>query len=404
MWYNDNLIMHYELNRFAPKLDSLKLRGYGDQASVYTLGYCRKRKYLLWERSLYKNAGELRGFTDRGVLCFNIPYYRERGKFMQDQFERQIEYLRISVTDRCNLRCRYCMPSKRVKWMSHDEILTFEEILRLIKISTQIGFRRFRITGGEPLVRKGILSFLRQASKIPGVDDLMLTTNGILLADNALKLKKAGIKRINISLDTLDPQEFRENTRGGEVEKVLQGVFRSLEAGLDPVKLNVVVARSLNLVEIPKFLEFARLYPLHVRFIELMPIGASSDSRADFVSIAEMKESLGLVGLEVSKDIVGGGPAEYFRPEGYQGSIGFISALSQHFCNTCNRVRLTADGKLRLCLHSSQEIDLKDVLRSGKTDSEIADVFAAAVWHKPAEHHMNDQPWQDKRVMSQIGG
>jgi cyclic pyranopterin phosphate synthase len=245
---------------------------------------------------------------------------------------------------------------------------------------------------------------LRQAAKIPGVEDLMLTTNGILLAENAFELGKAGVKRVNISLDTLDPQRFRENTRGGEVEKVLQGVFRSLEAGLDPVKLNVVVKRSFNLIDLPVFLEFARNYPLHVRFIELMPIGVSSDSRADFVSIAEMKESLGITALERTKNIPGGGPAEYFHPEGFQGSIGFISALSQHFCKTCNRVRLTADGILRPCLYSSQEISLKDALRSGKTDSEIAKIFAGAVWSKPAEHHMNDQAWQDIRTMSQIGG
>ncbi|MFZ3100702.1 MAG: GTP 3',8-cyclase MoaA [Desulfitobacteriaceae bacterium] len=323
---------------------------------------------------------------------------------MQDQFKRQIEYLRISVTDRCNLRCRYCMPENGVDWMTHEAILTFEEILRIIKISTRLGFKRFRITGGEPLVRKDILSFLQQASEIPSVEDLMLTTNGILLAEYALELKKAGVKRVNISLDTLDTQRFRENTRGGELEKVLQGVLRSREVGLDPVKLNVVVIRSFNLDELAKFLELARQSPIHVRFIELMPIGASADSSADFVSIGEMKDSLGLSGLEVKKDILGGGPAEYIRPEGYQGSIGFISALSQHFCDTCNRVRLTADGKLRPCLHSPQEIDLKGLLRTGKTDSEIADVFATAVWHKPAEHHMNDQPWQDKRVMSQIGG
>ena len=323
---------------------------------------------------------------------------------MQDQFERQIEYLRISVTDRCNLRCRYCMPEKKIQWMAREEILAFEEILHLIKISTQLGFRRFRITGGEPLLRKGIMNFLRLAAEIPGVEDLMLTTNGILLAENAFELKKAGVKRVNISLDTLDPQRFRENTRGGEVAKDLQGVFRSLEAGLDPVKLNVVVRRSFNLGDLPEFLEFACKFPLHVRFIELMPIGVSSDARADFVSIAEMKEVLGIAGLEITKNIPGGGPAEYFRPEGFLGSIGFISALSQHFCKTCNRVRLTADGKLRPCLYSSREISLKDPLRSGKSDSEIAGIFAGAVWFKPAEHHMNDQAWQDMRIMSQIGG
>lgn len=323
---------------------------------------------------------------------------------MQDQFQRQIEYLRISVTDRCNLRCRYCMPAEGVKWIPHESILSLEEILRLIKISTRFGFHRFRITGGEPLVRKGIIDFLRQTAQIPGVDDLMLTTNGILLPETAFDLKAAGVQRVNISLDTLDPERFREITRGGEVNKVLQGVFRSLEAGLDPVKLNVVVVRDFNTEELPKFMELARQYPLHVRFIELMPIGISSGHREEFVPIHEMKEILGLKEVNAAKDIRGGGPAEYFRPEGFQGSVGFISALSRHFCHTCNRVRLTADGKLRPCLHSKYEVDLREALRNGCSDSEVADIFAAAVWHKPSEHNMNEESWQDKRIMSQIGG
>lgn len=296
------------------------------------------------------------------------------------------------------------MPEEGVEWMPHDAILTFEEILRLIKISTRLGFRHFRITGGEPLVRKGILDFLSKASEIPGVDDLMLTTNGILLSEQALELKKAGVKRVNISLDTMDAQRFRENTRGGDVQKVIDGVSRALQVGLEPVKLNVVVVRSFNLYELPVFLELARQYPIHVRFIELMPIGISSDSRTDFVSIKEMKDSLGLTDLEVSRDIHGAGPAEYLCSEGYQGSIGFISALSKHFCGTCNRVRLTADGKLRPCLHSNNEIDLKSLLRSGKDDSELVNIMTEAIWHKPDAHHMKDQAWQDKRVMSQIGG
>jgi GTP 3',8-cyclase len=323
---------------------------------------------------------------------------------MQDQFKRRIEYLRISITDRCNLRCKYCMPETGVDWIPHESILSYEEILRLIRISTQLGFRRFRITGGEPLVRHGVLDFLSEASKIPGVEDLMLTTNGIVLPEMAFDLKAAGVNRVNISLDTLHPERFREITRGGEVQKVIQGVFRSLEAGLNPVKLNVVVVRNFNLAELPKFMELARKYPLHIRFIELMPIGISSDKRSDFVPISEMKEILGLEGLEPKRDIIGGGPAEYITSEGFQGSIGFISALSRHFCNTCNRVRLTADGKLRPCLHSSNEIDLRRGLRGQKTDEEIAELFAQAVWQKPSEHHMNEEAWQDNRMMSQIGG
>ncbi|SPF47981.1 Cyclic pyranopterin monophosphate synthase [Candidatus Desulfosporosinus infrequens] len=323
---------------------------------------------------------------------------------MQDQFQRQIDYLRISVTDRCNLRCKYCMPAEGVQLMPHESILSFEEILRLMKISIQLGFRRFRITGGEPLVRKGVLNFVREGALLPGVEDLMLTTNGMLLPEMAFDLKTAGVQRVNISLDTLDPKKFQENTRGGDVARVIQGIFRSLEAGLNPVKINVVVVRGFNTKELPSFLALARQYPLHVRFIELMPIGVSSEHRTDFVPISEMKDLLGIQEHVSTLGIRGGGPAEYFRPSGFKGSIGFISAMSRHFCNTCNRVRLTADGKLRPCLHSKHEVDLREALRKGSSDLEILELFAQAVWHKPAEHHMNDEALQGLRVMSQIGG
>ena len=323
---------------------------------------------------------------------------------MQDQFQRQIDYLRISVTDRCNLRCKYCMPVEGVQWMPHESILSFEEILRLMKISTQIGFRRFRITGGEPLVRKGVLNFLREGALLPGVEDLMLTTNGMLLPEMAFDLKAAGVQRVNISLDTMDPEKFSDNTRGGDVSRVFQGIFRSLEAGLNPVKINVVVVRGFNTAELSGFLALAKQYPLHIRFIELMPIGISSDHRSDFVPIKEMKELLGIHEYVPTLGIRGGGPAEYFQPSGFKGSIGFISAMSRHFCDRCNRVRLTADGKLRPCLHSKHEVDLREALRDGSADSAILKLFAQAVWHKPAEHHMNDEALQGLRVMSQIGG
>jgi len=323
---------------------------------------------------------------------------------MQDQFQRNIDYLRISVTDRCNLRCKYCMPPEGVAWMKHESILTFEEILRLMRITTQLGFRRFRITGGEPLVRKKILSFLEEGAKLPGVEDLMITTNGLLLPEMAFDLKAAGVQRVNISLDTMDPERFLDITRGGDVSKVIKGIFRSLEVGLNPVKINVVVVRGFNTDELLSFLRLAKQYPLHVRFIELMPIGISSEHRNDFVPIQEMKELLGLKEYVPTPGILGGGPAEYVQPRGYKGSIGFISAMSRHFCNTCNRVRLTSDGKLRPCLHSKHEVSLRDVLRNGSSDAVIKDLFAQAVWHKPAEHHMNDEALQGQRVMSQIGG
>lgn len=323
---------------------------------------------------------------------------------MQDQYSRHIEYLRISITDRCNLRCTYCMPEKGVAFVPHESILSFEEILRVIKVSTNIGFSRFRITGGEPLVRKGVVDFLAKAAAIPGVEDLMLTTNGILLPGMAGDLKAAGVDRINISLDTFDPDRFREITRGGDVNKVLEGIFKSLEVGLTPVKLNVVVVRGFNDHEIPKFMDLARTYPINVRFIELMPIGASSDRRSDFVGIEEMKRVMGIENLLPIQTIRGGGPAEYYKPEGFAGSIGFISALSRHFCKTCNRVRLTADGKLRPCLHSSNELDLRPVLRESGSDQDLELVLKEAIWQKPSQHHMNEQSWQDQRIMSQIGG
>lgn len=323
---------------------------------------------------------------------------------MQDQFAREIEYLRISVTDRCNLRCRYCMPAEGVRWIPHECILTLEEILRLMKISTELGFRRFRITGGEPLVRKGILGFLEESAKIPGVEDLMMTTNGLLLPQMAGDLKAAGVQRVNVSLDTMKPERFRDITRGGDVSAVIEGIFRSLEAGLNPVKINVVVVRGLNADELPDFFELAKKYPFHVRFIELMPIGVSSGQREDFFAIQEMKELLGLEDTMPAQDILGWGPAEYVRPEGFKGSLGFISAMSRHFCDTCNRVRLTADGKLRTCLHSKREVDLRSALRNGSSDEDLKELMAHTIWRKPARHNMNREALQGRRVMSQIGG
>ncbi len=197
--------------------------------------------------------------------------------------------------------------------MPREDILSFEEILRLMRISTQLGFRRFRITGGEPLVRKGVLDFIRAGAQLPGVDDLMLTTNGLLLPEMAFDLKAAGVQRVNISLDTMDPERFREITRGGDVSKVIQGIFRSLEAGLDPVKVNVVVVRDVNSQELPSFLALAKQYPLHIRFIELMPIGLSSERRNDFVPIEEMKELLKIKQYIPKEDILGEGPQSTFN-------------------------------------------------------------------------------------------
>lgn len=253
---------------------------------------------------------------------------------MQDQYQRQIEYLRISITDRCNLRCKYCMPAEGVKMIPHECILTFEEIIRVMQISTSLGFKRFRITGGEPLARSGVLGFLQRASQIPGVEDLMITTNGILLSEMAEGLKKAGVDRVNISLDTFDADRFRELTRGGEIGKVLEGIQRSLEVGLHPVKLNVVVARGFNSHELPRFMDLARDNPLHVRFIELMPIGVSSDKRSDFVSIDEMKKILGLEGHQTTCKIRGEGlqsiSAQRALKAAWASSVLLVSTFAAH--------------------------------------------------------------------------
>ena len=323
---------------------------------------------------------------------------------MQDQFQRQIDYLRISVTDRCNLRCKYCMPAEGVQWMPHESILSFEEILTAYEDKYAIRLSSFSDYRGRALGQERDFKLSARGGPTPGVEDLMLTTNGMLLPEMAFDLKTAGVQRVNISLDTMNPEKFREITRGGDVSRVIQGIFRSLEAGLNPVKINVVVVRGFNEAELPNFLALAKQYPLHIRFIELMPIGISSEHRNDFVPIKEMKELLGIQEYVPTLGIRGGGPAEYFRPSGFKGSIGFISAMSRHFCDKCNRVRLTADGKLRPCLHSKHEVNLREVLRNESSDSDILELFAQAVWHKPAEHHMNDEALQGLRVMSQIGG
>ncbi|MDA8442696.1 MAG: GTP 3',8-cyclase MoaA [Peptococcaceae bacterium] len=324
---------------------------------------------------------------------------------MRDQYQRQIEYLRISITDRCNLRCSYCMPAQGVQWMPSGEILSYEEILRIARLSVSLGFNKFRVTGGEPLLRKGVLGFLKQLASLEGVKDLTLTTNGILLPDMAAQLKDAGVKRLNISLDTLDPAKFAAITRGGELTRVLAGIKQSIEVGFAPVELNVVVMRGFNDNNLTDFVALAQEYPLHIRFIELMPIGTGAEQNSALVTVAEMRQKLAYLKLTPTEAVQGAGPAQCYSAPELQGSIGFISAISQHFCTQCNRVRLTADGKLKPCLHSATEYDLKAALRAGVSDAEVKEAIAEAVLLKPSQHHMLTQGWDGQtRGMSQIGG
>lgn len=332
---------------------------------------------------------------------------------MKDRLGRNIDYLRISLTDRCNLRCIYCMPERGVKNIPHCCILTLEEVSRAIECATKLGIKHIRFTGGEPTVRKGLVGLVERTARTPGIESVALTTNATLLPGMATDLKAAGLSRVNISLDTLDEQQYRLITRRGNLNDALSGIEAAFEAGLQPVKLNTVVVRSLN----QDLLSFAKLTldkPLHVRFIEYMPVGSGADCGGcgwgidDVVPAKEILETistqtaaLGLGSLQPVFDFpVGWGPARYYRLPGAQGTIGVISAVSNHFCTTCNRLRLTADGKIKPCLFSDAEYDVRSALREG-TDEDVARVFEAALAHKPSGH---EHRVGTRRMMSQVGG
>jgi len=299
------------------------------------------------------------------------------------------------------------MPEEGVELKSHNEMLSLEEIGRLVEAVAPLGISKIRLTGGEPLVRKGLTTLVKRLTSIPGINDVALTTNGILLPRYASELKAAGLNRVNISIDTLNPEQYRRITRRGEISQVHQGIKAALEEGLEPVKLNVVVIKNINDREI---LDFARLtleLPLHVRFIELMPIGESAEhALTKYLPTKEIKRQVELMyRLSPVLNVQGGGPAKYYRIAGAKGTVGFIGALSEHFCHTCNRVRLTADGKLRPCLHKNLEFDLREPLRRGASDEEIRSVFQQAIACKPKGHSMALEGWgKQERIMSQIGG
>ncbi|MBS3974981.1 MAG: GTP 3',8-cyclase MoaA [Actinobacteria bacterium] len=340
-----------------------------------------------------------------------------------DSSGRIIDYLRISLTDRCNLRCVYCMPPQGVSFKAREEILSFEEIERFAAIAVAEGINKIRLTGGEPLVRTGVVDHVRRLREITGLESIALTTNGILLPKFASDLRKAGLSRVNISIDSLDPETYKRMTRGGEVAVALAGIDAAFDAGFSPVKLNAVVVRSLE----QDLLGFARMTierALHVRFIEYMPIGDDAEegepgtadecgfhwTRADHVSAEEIlatltdtAEKAGYGALEpVARDAAPGGwgPARYYRLPESEGTIGVISPLSHHFCGECNRLRLTADGKLRGCLFSDDEIDVRFALRGG-TDEDVRDLVRSALSFKPESHGSRIGT---ARRMSQIGG
>jgi len=327
-----------------------------------------------------------------------------------DAYNRPISYLRISVTDRCNLRCVYCMPPEGVPWRPHDEILRYEEIETVARAAAELGVSKLRLTGGEPLVRHGLVDLVRKLSAVPGVDDLALTTNGTLLAGWAAALRRAGLKRVNISLDTLRAERFAEITRGGHLEDVLAGIEAAEEAGLVPIKINTVVVRGLNDDEVVDFARRTQEDGWNVRFIELMPIGnnqlADAGWRARCVPADEIRRQIeaALGPLQPAKLAAGGGPARTYRLAGARGTLGFITPVSEHFCTGCNRLRLTADGHLRPCLMSEREIDLRTPLRQGAGVAEIKALLLQGIEAKPLRHHLEECEQPRDRVMSQLGG
>lgn len=319
---------------------------------------------------------------------------------------RRINYLRVSVTDRCNLRCRYCMPPGGIPQRSHDEILRYEEIERLVRIAAGLSVSHIRITGGEPLVRLGVPDLVAATARIPGIEEVSLTTNGILLEGFARPLAEAGLKRINVSLDTLSAEKFSEHTRGGSLGAVLRGLEAAERAGLTPIKLNVVALRGFNDDEIGDFARKTLTDGWHVRFIEIMPFGQASHwHEAGYLPATEIREKIETqFGELLPQRVVGSGPARYWRLGGAEGTIGFISPISSGYCASCNRLRLTADGRLIPCLASEDEIDVRTPLREGATDDEVASLFRMAIERKPIAECFGDHHVSPSREMSRTGG
>ncbi len=326
---------------------------------------------------------------------------------MLDTYNRKINYLRISVTDRCNLRCRYCMPEEGITKLEHEEILSLEDIVRLVKVGAGIGIRKIRLTGGEPLIRRHITQLIAGIRKIPEIDDIAITTNGVLFADMAEELKAAGLDRVNFSLDTMVAEKFNFITRRDHRTEVKNAIFKALDLGMEPVKINTVAIKGFNDDEILDFAKLAYDFSLHIRFIEFMPIGDLLFwSKDRMISSEEIKglieQRYELTPTKLSK---GSGPAVYFKLTGGQGTIGFITPMSHKFCSECNRLRLTAEGKLRGCLYDKREIDLKAALENKSSDEDLKKLFIQAISLKPSEHRMNEGWGKDNlRKMSQIGG
>jgi len=324
-----------------------------------------------------------------------------------DGFNRSISYLRISVTDKCNLRCVYCMPEGGLPWLRRDEILSFEEIARIVRAAASVGVRTIRLTGGEPLLRRNLSRLVAAIAETPGIEDVALSTNGILLRAQLDELVAAGLRRINLSLDTLRRDRFEAIARRPGLDEVLGAIDAAVAAGLAPLKLNCVVMRGKNDDELVDFAELTRTRPIYVRFIEVMPVIENAALQRDaYVSSDEILERIaGCERLEPVTGPGGNGPARYFGFRGAAGAVGVISPLSHDYCERCNRVRLTADGRLRLCLFGDHAVDLRGTLRAGASTAELAALLRSAMLIKPERHHLRlGESASRMRAFSEIGG
>jgi cyclic pyranopterin phosphate synthase len=323
---------------------------------------------------------------------------------LTDPFGRRIDYLRLSVTDRCDLRCMYCLPENFRDFSEPEEWLTFDEIERVIAAFGALGVRRVRITGGEPLVRKDLPLLVSRLARLPGIEDLSLSTNAVGMARHSEHLHAAGITRINVSLDSLQPERFKRITRG-RLDKVIAGLMAARDAGFAPIKINMVVMKGINDDEAGDMVEFCIEHGFTLRFIETMPVGApGQQASGHYLDLQTIREQ-----LEQRYDLLpgvmpGGGPARYVQVAGTDLRIGFITPLSQHFCATCNRVRLAADGRLHLCLGQEHSFDFRALLRHGANDDALRDAVFEAIALKPERHEFNERPQQVVRFMAQTGG
>ncbi len=322
-----------------------------------------------------------------------------------DSFGRPIEYVRLSVTDKCNLRCFYCLPKGFKSFEIPENWLSFDEIERVIAVFGELGVSRVRLTGGEPLVRKNLPELSRNISALPGIDDLSLSTNATLLAGQAEDLYAGGIRRINVSLDTMDEKQFADITGGGKLKTVLAGLQKARDVGFKPIKVNMVMMKDTSLDDYERVLDYCMENDFTLRFIETMPMGSAGQHGSEqYLSLQVVKERLQQQYELMPGVMTGGGPARYYRINGTDFEIGFITPISQHFCETCNRVRVSVDGTLYLCLGQNDKVELRPLLRTGIPDDELKQVIIDAVAKKPERHEFNQKPSQIVRFMSMTGG